>query len=744
MWFEFHERIYNLVSKNRNKYMEGYARKGEAFQAVYNLFGFAFALKIFVLESFPNSRLWWDKDDTVVPRGVAWGNVTAFHKSDYVKLFVTKPPPQKMVPTAAEQGSTWWMSSLEYFNSPHASCARPYNPVKRDKIKSRVSRKYFREEVRTEVHVRTEVRTQVVEEHAVEESDSDDCLKHVTKRQLYERMIAMEASFNTRIAALEQNKHPANEGVGVADEGVGVVDEAVDLNLPANEGIDRPANVVDDSHVNLPVKEAVEQEANIVIELFGDLPEPNKVAENVQHSKVCVEQETKQPMEEVSEDNNKVDVEQEAKQPMEEFSEDNNKVYVEQEAKQKEDLVFKDIYVTTTRQDSTKDLEDLIDFSSLPDNMFQDVNGLDPQVDVGVTHVDAEQNLDLNGLIDQQMDVGGTDNSGINVDLNGLIDEQMDGDFMDNSGVVDLNSLFDEAMDDDVVTLRVPFERERKKSRHVSSPYTAPPPTTPRRARKCRPRSRIYKSKIQSLVGPDGSEIKVEPWKEEPNRPEGSCSTRINCHSDINMLLRSRKDMKFCLPWSNAELCNTFWAALVCKDDNRKGWLSDLHIDVWVLYMWQFRPEDVDWVMVGPYFSRQLLNRDKPMYYANGIIYGVLWVAPNVDKVYIPVNEPDIHWALAVLDIRSGVVTIYDSLGGPDEEGRPWWDTWRQNFSRDISVYLEDSQVMANKNIDPRTYSITFRYAKYVPLQGGYYGDCGIWLCIFFVPFDKRSSIDGR
>ena len=70
-------------------------------------------------------------------------------------------------------------------------------------------------------------------------------------------------------------------------------------------------------------------------------------------------------------------------------------------------------------------------------------------------------------------------------------------------------------MDDGIKTVKVPFQRERKKSRHLSDPYTPPPPTTPRRSKKCRTRSRVYKSyKKPSLIGPDGNVLQLEPWVE--------------------------------------------------------------------------------------------------------------------------------------------------------------------------------------------------------------------------------------
>lgn len=49
--------------------------------------------------------------------------------------------------------------------------------------------------------------------------------------------------------------------------------------------------------------------------------------------------------------------------------------------------------------------------------------------------------------------------------------------------------------------------------------------------------------------------------------------------------------------------------------------------------MWKFRPHDADWVMVGPYFSSQIVYRDVPKYYASGSTYGVPWFAESVEKV---------------------------------------------------------------------------------------------------------------
>ncbi|GJR62192.1 hypothetical protein Tco_1504354 [Tanacetum coccineum] len=53
----------------------------------YNLYGFAWAFKIWILKSYPNSKKWWSKMDNVLPHALAWSNVTKLEKNDYNRLF---------------------------------------------------------------------------------------------------------------------------------------------------------------------------------------------------------------------------------------------------------------------------------------------------------------------------------------------------------------------------------------------------------------------------------------------------------------------------------------------------------------------------------------------------------------------------------------------------------------------------------------------------------------------------------
>ncbi|GJW05244.1 hypothetical protein Tco_1564100 [Tanacetum coccineum] len=86
MWEKFYNRTVNVVSRHTEHHL-AQLKKNPNFNATYNLYGFAWAFKIWILESYPNSKKWWSKKENVIPRGLAWSNVTMFEKSDYEELF---------------------------------------------------------------------------------------------------------------------------------------------------------------------------------------------------------------------------------------------------------------------------------------------------------------------------------------------------------------------------------------------------------------------------------------------------------------------------------------------------------------------------------------------------------------------------------------------------------------------------------------------------------------------------------
>ncbi|GKA35779.1 phospholipase-like protein, partial [Tanacetum coccineum] len=74
--------------------------------------------------------------------------------------------------------------------------------------------------------------------------------------------------------------------------------------------------------------------------------------------------------------------------------------------------------------------------------------------------------------------------------------------------------------------------------------------------------------------------------------------------------------------------------------------------------------------------TSRISNYSIPVWYANGSRYRVGW--KDVDQVFMPINETDSHWCLAQLDLRSRVVTFYDSGITYDHEWRDWYITLRE------------------------------------------------------------------
>ena len=81
--------------------------------------------------------------------------------------------------------------------------------------------------------------------------------------------------------------------------------------------------------------------------------------------------------------------------------------------------------------------------------------------------------------------------------------------------------------------------------------------------------------------------------------------------------------------------------------------------------------------------------------------------------------------------ICSGVVTFYDSERTEGGEYRNWYLQMRDCLEEKIHVVLIETGVFAKKNIDPAKYKISFKVADGVPKQGGVFGDCGVFLCMF-------------
>lgn len=99
--------------------------------------------------------------------------------------------------------------------------------------------------------------------------------------------------------------------------------------------------------------------------------------------------------------------------------------------------------------------------------------------------------------------------------------------------------------------------------------------------------------------------------------------------------------------------------------------------------------------------------------------------------MFIPINEPLQHWSLAHFDIKTGIVTFYDSEGYHEPETRPWYLNMRRCLECKLPEILEQTEVFESKGINPLEYSIKFENAHNIPKQGGVFGDCGVFVCLF-------------
>ncbi|GKC38795.1 phospholipase-like protein, partial [Tanacetum coccineum] len=174
----------------------------------------------------------------------------------------------------------------------------------------------------------------------------------------------------------------------------------------------------------------------------------------------------------------------------------------------------------------------------------------------------------------------------------------------------------------------------------------------------------------------------LKPWGEEDLTRPFNCIDKVYCNFVLEQFLikSSWRHCKF--PWCNdISVDGRFWDALIGLDDKRLGWLLD---DVW--HMWHFRQSCHDWSIVSCYFLTLLLQDSMSFFYVTDEIYPMAW--------------RDVEQMRSCLETK-------------------------------LHVLLHRTGVFASKGIDPNNYSIKFSQEQNVPQQGGLFGDCGVFVCLF-------------
>ncbi|GJT51343.1 hypothetical protein Tco_0977500, partial [Tanacetum coccineum] len=90
------------------------------------------------------------------------------------------------------------------------------------------------------------------------------------------------------------------------------------------------------------------------------------------------------------------------------------------------------------------------------------------------------------------------------------------------------------------------------------------------------------------------------------------------------------------------------WLAFLGLEEKKR-----VHIELWVELLWRFRAPNADWTLACPHFCPAIIGGGMPIYISKAKGRYVPWT--NVDKVYFPLNEPELHWALAELHLYTGL-----------------------------------------------------------------------------------------
>ncbi|GJW73291.1 phospholipase-like protein [Tanacetum coccineum] len=169
--------------------------------------GFVVAFKIWLLETYFNSKTWWLEEKNVIPKAVTWSDGTPFLKNGYDRLFQVRNRLRTLTLSSDEMKQKWWRLSLEYFHNVSKASTSSDGPSK--KKKSRVKHKSVvsHTHVRTEFHREVDVRTNV--HHDVDEGLSVPNVHHDVEEglsvpELSKKIFDMQRDFQSRITAVEQ------------------------------------------------------------------------------------------------------------------------------------------------------------------------------------------------------------------------------------------------------------------------------------------------------------------------------------------------------------------------------------------------------------------------------------------------------------------------------------------------------------------------------------------------------------
>ncbi|GJZ67164.1 phospholipase-like protein [Tanacetum coccineum] len=733
MWAKFYERTVNIVYEHRQHHLDE-KKKNPNYNATYNLYGFAWAFKIWILESYPNSKQWWSKKDNVIPRCLAWTNITKFDKSHYNRLFGPDCIPiVNLDPTPAEKIQAWFESSIPFFNGivddDWKGCGDDSVLVSKDNsvdedcnVCEDASAGLSKDEILNDKLVDQECNVLLEDGDGLfdseagcrdSEEDNENQPANVSIRDLYS-MIKVHEQIIANLDRILKEKNPNDDAA-----------ENTKPNMIPNHSHDIPSCSVLDLNSN---QTGVDQE------LGGAANDPmvwQLTSQNQMNDYNCsqpIHASVDAPIQACAyaSDHPELDVLQ-------------HEAHVDRSGpKINEHLMAEPLTADEFRDDymSVLNDEEIIPNVSLDDMKFQHEEENLPVKDTPLEHQPVDE------LIDAQKDSTNLLPENVKDEINkSKYVNVVKADYkppLETVFAANIRSKKKKCGLQKKCVLRSVQERKKKLAMALGSPYGQLGTTT-----LAPPKTRSMTSIGDTIVALEFEvEISGQPKIMSLNElPDGCKKDKVTIPDKISEFLKMQDPPKYRFPWGSWDLTvdRIFWLQLACLDLAKKGWLGDSHLDLWVDLLWSFREPDADWAMVSPYFLPCILGGSMHDYFSNGVRYPVAW--RNVEKVYIPVNEPQRHWCLAELQISTGVVTFYDTLGWVKGNRRPWWRNMKRNLPQQLTSYLNEHGVLASKGISVERYEIKYAFPNVVR-QADESGDCGVWLKSFLCYMRSLIIID--
>ncbi|PWA64404.1 phospholipase-like protein [Artemisia annua] len=735
MWDKFYQRTVNVVDRHRKDHLAK-LKANPKFSATYNMYGFAWAFKIWIFESFPKSSIWWAKANNVIPRGLAWYKCAKFRRSDLAVQFGKESIPIKgLYATKLELRQPWCNDSIPF-------------------IKGLADRDLPCDAEQDDGH-----QADNADDDKVADTEEDEEEADVTDDQhhgpSFNRVNSTEAPKETNVstsAILSELFHLQSNLLFISKHIKSVPNQ--DIRKLFNDVKTRVSEIVTVLNANVDGGVVYDQDntddpntrANVDADVNPDIDMVYFYGDGVTDDDHDV-------------DPHSMDVDNPiVSKPTSLGCEADTSVKDSDAALNME--IEKECGSQGVKESQMGTLDVLIEAMRI---------GVTPDVPVLDEHEQATQVGAFNGNgIKQSSPVLHVDDDLLHDDVAKLINDDADANIYSLDDIKFDNenaSAFGQKepttpLQRDVETNlacnlffpsaeRRKFKKKAVKAKILARNFLLTSPTNQEAFSRLLNSDNVQralvtraacfrKESIDPIVisddvsgnpitrsKPDCYSVNIDPFIEDLSRPPKCKKDKVTLPDSLRSYLKQRQPTDFKFPWGGGliNFGRKFWLALACLEDCKGGWL----------------PSNADWTLTGSLFAKHIMDGEMYAHYSNGTDYPVHW--RDVEKVYFPVNEPEKHWCLAVLHLRTRLVSFCDTLGFVHGKGTRWWRNMKRILPKQLSIYLDQQGILESKSISAKDYKITYQYPA-VPEQAQLYGDCGVWVCIIMYRLCHNQPLD--